>query len=105
MSIEDSPVQKIKRKRKTKGRGKGNAKGQGKGKVSIGRRSKKSTADSSIAQPRGSTKDYPRFNMDESRFLSALFAHALGRFGLAMASQPATEMTVDVFKYLYFAAS
>ena len=43
---------------------------------------------------KGTTKGYPRFQMTESRFLTALYRHDIGKFDLCMAPGPATEMMV-----------
>ena len=63
-----------------------------------------SAKDTSTSESRrkASTKAYPRFTISESEFLTSLQSHALSRFGFGMASGPASEMVVDVSKYLYF---
>ena len=71
-----------------------------KGKVPVGGRVKGKFSRTETA--RGSTKCY---QMTESRFLTALYRHAIAKFGLSMAPGPATEMVVDVSKFLYFAAA
>ena len=63
-----------------------------------------SAKDTSTSESRRKalTKAYPRFTISESEFLTSLQSHALSRFGFGMAPGPASEMEVDVSKYLYF---
>ena len=51
----------------------------------------------------GSTRQYPSFAIESSPFLTHLHAFSSSRFGLGMQLDAATELVVDVSKYLYFA--
>ena len=50
------------------------------------------------------TKDYPRFELKSSNFLTQLLSFATSRFGFNMKPSAAEEMVVDINKYLHFAS-
>ena len=50
------------------------------------------------------TKDYPRFELKSSNFLTQLLSFATSRFGFHMKPSAAEEMVVDINKYLHFAS-
>ena len=57
----------------------------------------------STSRKMGSTRQYPSFAIESSPFLTHLHAFSSSRFGLGMQLDAATELVVDVSKYLYFA--
>ena len=76
-----------------------------KGKTPVGGRKKIRGGQKKKTDGKGTTKAYPRFAIHESAFVTALFRHAVSKFGLFMVPAQASALVVDVSKCLHFSAS